>query len=97
MNILVINGSPKKKGGTSAFFSKVLGFMLFPQKVMSKTISVSRNYDNIFVDLNGVDIVIISTPLYVDSIPLALGALFHGKTIFSLYKKIDYTKNIDSK
>ncbi|MDR1148083.1 MAG: hypothetical protein LBK66_05575 [Spirochaetaceae bacterium] len=69
MNILVVNGSPKKKGGASAFFSKVLSFMLFPQKVMSKTISVSRNYDNIFTDLKSVDTVIISVPLYVDGIP----------------------------
>jgi hypothetical protein len=69
MNILVINGSPKKKGGASVFFSKVLGFMLFPQKIISKTIGVSRNYENIFTDLKSADIVVISVPLYVDSIP----------------------------
>jgi hypothetical protein len=69
MNILVINGSPKKRGGASAFFSKVLGFMLSPQKVMLKTIGVSRNYENIFTDLKIMDVVIISVPLYVDSIP----------------------------
>ncbi|MDR2448152.1 MAG: hypothetical protein LBD58_12845 [Treponema sp.] len=69
MNILVINGSPKKKGGASAFFSKALRFMLFPQKVMSKTIGLSRNYENIFTELRSVDIVILSVPLYVDGIP----------------------------
>jgi multimeric flavodoxin WrbA len=68
MNILIINGSPKKKGGASAFFSKVLGFMLSPQKVMSKTIGVSQNYENIFTDLKIMDVVIISVPLYVDGI-----------------------------
>ncbi|MDR0637441.1 MAG: hypothetical protein LBG27_00825 [Spirochaetaceae bacterium] len=69
MNILIINGSPKKKGGASVFFSKILGFMLFPQKVMTKTIGISRNYENIFTDLKSVEIVIISVPLYVDGIP----------------------------
>jgi multimeric flavodoxin WrbA len=69
MNILLINGSPKKKGGASAFFSKVLGFMLFPQRVMSKTIGVSRNYENIFTYLKSMDTVILSVPLYVDGIP----------------------------
>ncbi|MDR3123883.1 MAG: NAD(P)H-dependent oxidoreductase [Treponema sp.] len=69
MNILAINGSPKKKGGASAFFSKVLMFMLFPQKVMSKTISLSRNYENIFADLKNAEAVILSVPLYVDGIP----------------------------
>jgi multimeric flavodoxin WrbA len=69
MNILAINGSPKKKGGASAFFSKALCFMLFPQKVMVKTIGVSRNYEKIFTDLKNADIVILSVPLYVDGIP----------------------------
>jgi hypothetical protein len=69
MNILVINGSPKKKGGASAFFSKVLCFMLFPQKVISKTIGPSRNYETIFMDLKDMDTVILSVPLYVDGIP----------------------------
>jgi hypothetical protein len=69
MNILVINGSPKKKGGASAFFSKILCFMLFPRKIISKTIGVSRNFENVFTDLKSVDIVIISVPLYVDGIP----------------------------
>ena len=69
MNILIINGSPKKKGGASAFFAKVLGFMLFPQKVMLKTIGISRNYENVFTGLKSVDVVILSVPLYVDSIP----------------------------
>jgi multimeric flavodoxin WrbA len=69
MNILIINGSPKKKGGASAFFSKILIFMLFPQKVISKTIGISRNYENIFTNLKSMDVVILSVPLYVDGIP----------------------------
>jgi len=69
MNILVINGSPKKKGGASAFFSKILRFMLFPHKVIVKAVGLSRNYGDIFACLQDMDVVIISVPLYVDSIP----------------------------
>ena len=69
MRALVINGSPKKKGGASVFFSKILSVMLFPQKVIFKAAGLSRNYDDIFAHLQNTDIVIISAPLYVDSIP----------------------------
>jgi len=69
MNILVINGSPKKKGGASAFFSKILGFMLFPHKVIVRAVGMSRNYEDIFACLQDMDAVILSVPLYVDSIP----------------------------
>jgi hypothetical protein len=66
---MIINGSPKKKGGASAFFAKVLRCMLFPHKVILKSIGVSRNYEDIFANLKTVDAVVISVPLYVDSIP----------------------------
>jgi hypothetical protein len=66
---MIINGSPKKKGGASAFFAKVLRFMLFPHKVTLKSIGVSRNYNDIFANLKTVDAVVISVPLYVDGIP----------------------------
>jgi hypothetical protein len=69
MNVMIINGSPKKKGGASAFFAKNLRCMLFPHKVVLKSIGVSRNYEDIFKNLTTVDAVVISVPLYVDSIP----------------------------
>jgi len=69
MNILVINGSPKKKGGASVFFSKILSVMLFPYKVIFKAVGLSANYGDIFASLQNTDVVIISVPLYVDSIP----------------------------
>jgi len=69
MKILVINGSPKKKGGASVFFSKILRFMLFPYKVIFKAVGLSRNYADIFAHLENTDVVIISAPLYIDSIP----------------------------
>lgn len=69
MNILIINGSPKKRGGASAFFSNVLRFMLFPQKSTVKTLGLSKNYGAVFEHLQGVDAVILSVPLYIDGIP----------------------------
>jgi hypothetical protein len=69
MNVTIINASPKKKGGASAFFAKVLRCMLFPHKVITKSIGVSRNYEDIFETIKTVDSVVISVPLYVDGIP----------------------------
>ena len=69
MNILVINGSPKKKGGASDFFSKILGVMLFPHRVIFKAAGLSKNHKDIFAYLYDTDVVILSVPLYVDSIP----------------------------
>lgn len=69
MNVMIINGSPKKKGGASAFFASVLRCMLFPHAVTRKSAGVSRNYEAIFADLASVDALVISVPLYVDSIP----------------------------
>jgi len=69
MNILIINGSPKKKGGASAFFARVLRCMLFPHKVTTISPGISKDYRKIFNNLQNADAVVISAPLYVDSIP----------------------------
>jgi len=69
MNIMIINGSPKKKGSASAFFAKVLRCMLIPHKVTTISLGISRDYREIFDNLQNVDAVVISVPLYVDSIP----------------------------
>jgi len=69
MNILIINGSPKKKGGASSFFAKVLRCMLFPHKVTTISPGISKDYREIFNNLQNADAVVITVPLYVDSIP----------------------------
>jgi len=69
MNILIINGSPKKKGGASAFFAKVLRCMLFPHMVKTINQGVSKDYGEIFENLKIADAVVLTVPLYVDSIP----------------------------
>jgi hypothetical protein len=69
MNILIINGSPKKRGGASAFFGNVLRCMLFPNIVTTKSVGISKNYQEIFDNLKNTDAVVFSVPLYIDSIP----------------------------
>jgi len=69
MNIMIINGSPKKRGGASAFFARVLRCMLFPHKVKTISIGTSKDYHEIYENLHNTDTVVISVPLYVDSIP----------------------------
>ena len=69
MNILIINGSPKKKGSASAFFAKVLRCMLLSHKVKTINPGISKDYREIFNNLQDTDAVVISVPLYVDSIP----------------------------
>jgi len=69
MRVMIINGSPKKKGGASAFFTKILRCMLFPHKVTTKSIGISKDYREIFDNLQDTDALVISVPLYVDSIP----------------------------
>jgi hypothetical protein len=59
MNILVINGSPKKRGGASVFFSRILGLMLFPHRITPRSFGVSKNYDAVFEYLQSVDVVIL--------------------------------------
>jgi len=69
MNIMIINGSPKKKGGASAFFAKILRFMLLPHKITTISLGISKDYREIFDNLQNADAVVITVPLYVDSIP----------------------------
>jgi hypothetical protein len=66
---MIINGSPKKTGSASAFFAKVLRCMLFPHKVTIISIGISKDYRKIFDNLQNTDAVVISVPLYVDTIP----------------------------
>jgi hypothetical protein len=69
MNVLIINGSPKKEGGASAFFAKILHAMLFPNMVTTISPGISKDYREIFDHLQISDAVVITVPLYVDSIP----------------------------
>lgn len=69
MNVLIINASPKKKGGASRTFSSQLKLMLAGCKVTTCDVCTRGNYENALGLLPAADAVVISVPLYVDGIP----------------------------
>lgn len=69
MNILVLNTSPKKKGGASRFFAKLLRGMLGGNRITTADICNPQDYDAALLLLEEADAVVISSPLYVDGIP----------------------------
>lgn len=68
MKILILNTSPKKKGGASKFFSAVLKPLLLGCEVVTYGIHNQSNYKKAFELMKNMDAVIISGPLYVDGI-----------------------------
>lgn len=69
MNILVLSGSPKKKGGASRLFSKLLKSMLAGNHITTCDIFNKKGHEDALQYLPKVDAVVLSVPLYVDGIP----------------------------
>ena len=69
MNLLILNASPKKKGGASRFFSGL--FRLFLPGVPKKVVSLScqQDFQRVLELLPGMDVVCLCVPLYVDGLP----------------------------
>lgn len=69
MNLLILNASPKKKGGASRFFSGL--FRLFLPGVRKKVVSLScqQDFQRVLELLPGMDVVCLFVPLYVDGLP----------------------------
>jgi multimeric flavodoxin WrbA len=79
MNILILNGSPKKKLSASGFFAGILKLMLAGYKITEYPVRNSET-NNILECMKTADAVLISTPLYVDGIPShILGFLNKGE------------------
>lgn len=72
MNIMVLNGSPKKKGGASRLFSKLLKSMLLGCNVTTYDVFNSKKGEEVLQYLPKADAVVLSVPLYVDGIPAHL-------------------------
>ena len=69
MNLLILNASPKTKGGASRFFSGL--FRLFLPGIRKKAVSLNSRKDfqkvlELFPDM---DVVCLFVPLYVDGLP----------------------------
>lgn len=69
MNILILNASPKRKGGASRCFSRLMKLMLLGCRVTVCDVRGAGDYKNALSLLEYADAVIISSPLYVDGIP----------------------------
>ncbi|MDL2215492.1 NAD(P)H-dependent oxidoreductase [Ruminococcaceae bacterium OttesenSCG-928-N02] len=69
MNVLILNASPKRKGGASRFFSKLLKGMLAGHTITTCDIHSPRDYEKALSLLHSAHTVVISSPLYVDGIP----------------------------
>lgn len=69
MNVLILNTSPKKKGGASRCFSRILKSMLWGCKVKVYDVCNQSHYAKGLELLEEADAVVISSPLYVDGIP----------------------------
>lgn len=68
MKILILNGSPRKKGSTSGYLAKMLRILLCGHSVKICSI-ISDSENEIFNEFNSIDSLIISLPLYVDGMP----------------------------
>jgi len=69
MKIMILNGSPKTKGGASRFFSDALKLMIGGCEYSEYSLKNKQNYKEIFSNMKIVDSVVLSVPLYVDGIP----------------------------
>jgi hypothetical protein len=69
VNVLILNGSPKKKGGASNFFANVFRLMLLGCKTSYESLQNKNNYAKILEQLRDIDALVITVPLYVDAIP----------------------------
>ena len=69
MKLLILNASPKKRGGASQFFSGIL--RLFLPGLVKKTVPLRsrKDFDHALSQLGSADAVCISFPLYVDGLP----------------------------
>ena len=69
MKLLILNASPKRRGGASQFFSGIL--RLFLPGLVKKTVPLRsrKDFDHALSQLGSADAVCISFPLYVDGLP----------------------------
>lgn len=69
MNILIINASPKKKGGDTRWFSKILKCFLSGNKVTVYDVCSTDRIPAALELMKHTDAVVFSAPLYVDAVP----------------------------
>lgn len=69
MKILILNGSPKKRGSTSKFLGKMMRVLLAGCRIQYASLRTKSEYPKIMEQLKDIDALILAAPLYVDGIP----------------------------
>lgn len=67
--VLILNGSPKKKGSTSGLLGRMAGLLLAGWDVRYASLRAKRDYPKILEQFPEIDALILAVPLYVDGIP----------------------------
>ena len=84
MKVLLINGSPKKKGGASRFFSRVFRPMLLGCHTNVDSLHEKQSYARILEQFLSIDALILSVPLYIDGIPAHVQEFLEEAEDFSI-------------
>lgn len=69
MKVLILNGSPKKKGSTSGLLGRMAGLLLAGCEVRYASLRAKSGYPQILRQLQDIDALLLAVPLYVDGIP----------------------------
>jgi hypothetical protein len=69
MNVMLLNGSPKKRFRNSGYFLNVLKWQLSGCQVESYRIMDTKAYGRIFSRFPSIDALVIAMPVYVDAVP----------------------------
>lgn len=88
--IVILNTSPKKKGGASRYFSKVLKRCLVGLAVEVCDICGQWDYEKGFQALEQADAVVVSAPLYMDGIPGHMLSFWKEAEELCMEKKLDF-------
>lgn len=91
MNVLILDGSPKKKGGASHFLASLFRSMLFGCQVETKPLHGESNYQNILEQLPFTDSLILSVPLYIDGMPSHVQEFLEQAETFCKQKNCRFT------
>lgn len=74
MSTLILNGSPKKKLSMSRYIQKTVKLMLGSKEVKECTLHQKSEIPHVLEQLGSIDTLVITAPLYIDSIPSQLVA-----------------------
>lgn len=90
MKVLILNASPKRRGGASKFFSMLLRPFLWGCKVKTLPLRRPGDYDAALAVLLWAEAVVISAPLYVDGAPSHVLPLLEWAETVCREKKLDF-------